>query len=153
VSTDLSIAREDPRQPEIAALVEALDQLMASLYPAESNHLLDLDELAEPEVTFLVGRMAGHAAACGAYRVFAPTTAEIKRMWVGTQHRGQGFGRQMLIAIEDHARSAGIRRLKLETGIRQEEAIGLYEAQGYSRCRPFADYKPDPLSIFMTKAL
>lgn len=152
-ATVVAIAKEDPRQPEVALLVGELDQLMASLYPAESNHLLDLDELAEPNVTFLVGRIGGRAIMCGAYRVFAPSTAEIKRMWVATHHRGQGLGRQMLTAIEAHARSAGVKRLKLETGVRQEEAMGLYGASGYARCRPFGDYKTDPLSVFMTKTL
>jgi putative acetyltransferase len=151
--SELSVRKEDPRQADVAALVQDLDQYLVALYPPESNHLLDLDELAEPEVTFLVGRVDGHAAACGAYRTFAPTTAEIKRMWVATHHRGQGLGRKMLEAIEEHARAAGIKRLKLETGIHQEEAIGLYRAAGYAPCRPFADYKPDPLSLFMTKSI
>jgi putative acetyltransferase len=150
---DLVVAKEDPRKPDVAALVHALDQYLIALYPPESNHLLDLDELAEPEVTFLVGRINGQAVACGAYVTFAATTAELKRMWVATHHRGQGLGRRMLEALEADARERGIKRLKLETGIHQEEAIGLYRAMGYVTIRPFGTYKPDPLSTFMTKAL
>ena len=46
-----------------------------------------------------------------------------------------------------------INRMSLETGIKQMEAIGLYRTSGYQDCPPFGSYKPDPLSLFMTKHL
>ncbi len=48
---------------------------------------------------------------------------------------------------------SGVHSLKLETGIHQPEAIGLYERFGFVRCEPFGDYAPDPLSLFMEKPL
>jgi len=49
------------------------------------------------------------------------------------------------------ARGAGL--LRLETGTRQPEAIGLYRATGYVEIQPFGSYRADPLSIFMEKRL
>jgi len=53
--------------------------------------------------------------------------------------------------LEREASKAGCTLLRLETGIHQIEAIGLYERSGYRRCGPFADYADDPLSVFMQK--
>jgi putative acetyltransferase len=41
----------------------------------------------------------------------------------------------------------------LETGVKSDEAIRLYRRLGYMDCGPFADYRPDPLSVFMVKSL
>ena len=67
--------------------------------------------------------------------------------------RGRGLARRLLAAIEREGRSQGLSVLRLETGIRQPEAIGLYEAVGFLRIPPFGDYAEDPLSIFMEKAV
>lgn len=147
------IAREPPRQPEVMALIAELDRLMASLYPAESNHLLDITALEQPDVRFMVARREGAAIGCGAYRVLAPGHGEIKRMFVSPQVRGTGAGRAILAHIEASARAEGLVRLSLETGIHQPEAIGLYRRAGYVECEPFADYRPDPLSLFMSRSI
>ncbi len=67
--------------------------------------------------------------------------------------RGLGIARRLLEALEARAKAAGIGVLRLETGIYQPEAIGLYERAGYVRRGPFSDYPDDPLSIFMEKRL
>ena len=53
------------------------------------------------------------------------------------------------------ARGRGLKRLSLETGSGAafEPAIALYRRYGFDDCAPFADYKPDPFSRFMTRAL
>lgn len=151
------LAPESPRQPEVMALVDALDAYQIPLYPIESHHGIDLDALCAPEVHFLVARDAeGHARACGAVLV-APVdgvmAGELKRMFVQPQQRGLGLGRALLDALEAHARSQGARRLYLETGCRQPEALGLYERAGFARIGPFGSYGEDPLSVFMVKEL
>jgi putative acetyltransferase len=78
---------------------------------------------------------------------------EVKRMYVAPAARGQGLGRQMLAAIEARAAGEGLELLRLETGIRQAEALGLYRASGYADCEPFGSYLADPLSVFMEKRL
>lgn len=150
---DIVIAREPPRQPEVAALVRELDRLMESLYPAESNHLLDMAVLEQPDIRFFVARRGGAAVGCGAYRVLDRRHGEIKRMFVSPSQRGTGLGRAILAHIETQARAERLERLSLETGILQPEALGLYRAAGYLDGNPFGGYRFDPLSAFMTKPL
>ena len=74
-------------------------------------------------------------------------------MWVDPTNRGTGLGRMLLEAVERSARAQGLSLLRLETGIHQPEALGLYRAAGYREIGPFGDYRPDPLSVFMAKPL
>ena len=74
-------------------------------------------------------------------------------MFVRPQARGLGIGRRLLAALEAHAVAAGLTVLRLETGVSQPEALGLYEGTGYKRRGPFGSYTADPLSVFMEKWL
>jgi putative acetyltransferase len=143
---------ESPRQDDVARLLSALDAYLEALYPPQSNHILSLDELCRSNVRFLVARRHGAALACGALVVEAGY-GEVKRMFVAPAARGQGLGRQILAAIEARAAGEGLALLRLETGIRQAEALGLYRASGYADCPPFGAYVADPLSVFMEKRL
>jgi putative acetyltransferase len=151
------INTESPNQPEVRSMLESLDAYCASLYPAESNHLMDIDALMKDDVLFLVARdVDGSAVGCAALvkrGTDGENYGELKRMFVDENKRGLGTGRKLLEHIGMFAAMAGVRELKLETGIHQPEAIGLYERSGFVRCEPFGEYKPDPLSIFMEKRL
>jgi putative acetyltransferase len=149
----IEVRQEDPRQPEVVALIEALDDFSKSLYPPESNHLLDIAALARPEVVFFVARQDGQAIGCGAFRLLDARHGEVKRMYVPHEARGRGLGRAILDTIEAEAKRRGVVRLSLETGIHNHEAINLYRRAGYMDCPPFANYKADPLSLFMTKEI
>lgn len=140
---------ESPDQPEVRALLERLDAYCASLYPAESNHLLDLASLQADGVLFLVARdVDGSAAGCVAL-VNRGGYGEVKRMFVDERKRGMGAARKLLEQIAMFARMSGLGLLRLETGIHQLDALSLYERFGFVRCAPFGDYAPDPLSVFM----
>jgi putative acetyltransferase len=149
----IRIAIENPDQAEVAALLEAGDAYMASLYPAESNHMLDIASLQRPEVTFLVARVDGRALGCGAVVSSGEGWAEIKRMFVSPAARGLKLGRRLLQEIETIASERGERLLRLETGAKQPEALGLYRSAGFVEIGPFGSYRPDPLSLFMEKSL
>jgi putative acetyltransferase len=149
----VSIAAESADQPEVRALLAQSDIYHSALYPAESNHLVDLTALTRPNVRFLVARRAGIAVGCGAVVLGAPGEAELKRMWVVAEARGLGVGSRILRALEVAANVEGARVLRLETGIRQPEALGLYRRHGYIECGPFGDYRADPLSTFFEKRL
>jgi putative acetyltransferase len=150
---ELRVSLEDPAQPEIIALLEDSERYSASLYPAESNHHLPLDALRAAHIRFLVARDgAGRAVGTGAL-VLCGVWAELKRMWVVPELRGKGVSRTMLQALEAKAREEGVRCLRLETGIENHAALALYERAGFTRCDPFGDYRPDPLSVFMQKQL
>jgi len=143
----------DPASPAARELIERLDSLMTSLYPAESNHLLSVEELRQPNVTFLTASVDGEVAGCGAFVNQGGEYAEIKRMFVSPEFRGLKLGRRILEEIENHARASGLDLARLETGIHQSEALLLYERAGYQHRGPFGDYSEDPLSIFMEKKL
>jgi putative acetyltransferase len=147
------IRQEDPAQPDVIELLRHGETYSASLYPPESNHHFPLDALRRPEVRFLVARDAeGKALATGAV-VLHDGWAEIKRMWVEEAVRGQGIARQVLDTLVAEAAGAGVDTLRLETGVVSHAALALYEKAGFQRREPFADYRPDPLSIFMERPL
>ena len=147
------IAQESPRQDEVAQLVADLDALMHALYPAESNHLLDLAALSGPDMRFFVARRDGRALGCGALRVDPAGWGEVKRMFVRPETRGAGIGRRILARVEEQARAERLTHLRLETGIRNPEAVALYRAAGFTERDAFGEYGPDPLSVFMEKTL
>jgi len=153
--TKLTISQEYPNQPDVIALLEASDHYHAALYPAESNHLVDIASLMAPNVRFLVARQEGYAVAgCGAIVLGtegAIKIAELKRMWVDPSTRGMGLGRKLLGSLETEAIREGATVVRLETGVSQPEALGLYRAAGYRERTPFGAYEEDPLSIFMEK--
>jgi len=135
-------------------MIAESDRYYADLYPAESNHLLAAESLLSANVSFFVARDAETICGFGAV-VATPPWGEIKRMYVATSARRRGIGRDILLAIERRARELKLKltQLRLETGVRQPEAIALYAAHGFMEIAPFGDYAPDPLSMFMEKSL
>ena len=114
---------------------------------------MDIASLMESGVVFLAARDAqARLLGCGAF-VARADYAEVKRMMVDPASRGQGVGGRLLAEIARRARAAGFASLKLETGISQPEAIGLYERDGFVYRPPFGAYQVDPLSLFMEKPL
>jgi putative acetyltransferase len=150
VALPLIVRRESPRQPEVLRLLAALDAYLESLYPPESNHLLDLESLCAPNMRFFVARRGADPVGCGALRV-AAGYGEVKRMFVAPEARGQNIGRAILRCIEDQAAREGLTLMRLETGIHQAAAHALYRSGGYTECAPFGEYRLDPLSVFMEK--
>lgn len=149
----LLIAPLDPEDPVALRLLALSDNYLASLYPAESNHLESASALKRPNVTFLGGSIDNEVVACGAAKILDDdgVYAEIKRLFVLDACRGRGIAGKMMIEIENRLRAAGIAVVRLETGIRQPAALALYSKLGYIERPPFGAYKPDPLSIFMEK--
>ena len=147
----LTVRPEPPDQPDVVALIEALDAQMTALYPPESNHLLDIAALSDPAVTFLVVRDGEEVVGCGALLRDARGWGEVKRMVVRPDRRGRGIGRRVLAELETIARDAWLPLLRLETGIHNTDALALYRGAGFVECAAFGDYKPDPLSVFMEK--
>ena len=150
----LSLAQENPAQHEVEQLLQQSDEHAASLYPPESNHLVDIDALSASNTRFFVARWDSRAVGCGAMVIDQDDdSAELKRMFVDPTVRGRGVARALLELIEEQARSLGLRRLLLETGVKSGEALTLYRRHGFSERGPFGNYGPDPLSVFMEKKL
>jgi putative acetyltransferase len=149
----IEIRIENPDQPEVAALLQLSDEYMATLYPAESNHMLDIASLKRDGVAFVVARVDGRVLGCGAVVDSGKGWAEIKRMFVSPAARGQRLGRRLLQTIEAIALERGATRLRLETGVKQPEALSLYQSAGFSEIGPFGGYSLDPHSVFMEKSI
>ncbi|WP_064710544.1 GNAT family N-acetyltransferase [Rhizobium bangladeshense] len=149
----VTIAQEPPRQEGVIRLLDLSDAYAGSLYPAESNHLVDLSSLEKPSVSFFVARNEGAIVGCCALVEAGDGTAEIKRMFVDPQARGLRIASGLMIALEAIAREKRLTAIRLETGIYQPEAIALYRKYGYREIEAFGTYLPDPLSLFMEKQL
>ena len=149
----LTVQIDDPGSPAVADLIQQLDGYMTALYPPESNHLLPIESLRRPNVTFLSARVNGQVVGCGAFVNQDGQYAEIKRMYVLPEFRGLKIGYRVLAELESLAQQSGLKFARLETGVAQPEAIRLYEKAGYQRRGPFGSYASDPLSIFMEKSL
>jgi putative acetyltransferase len=150
---DVTIQLELPDHPDVRDLLAASDAHAAALYPAESNHMYDVDSLQGSDVSFFVARLDGKALGCAALVKKSADYVEIKRMYVNQAARGSGLGKRLMGVLNDEARRLGANYLRLETGIHQPEAIALYRQGGFTNIGPFGDYKPDPLSVFMEKRL
>ena len=146
------VERADPREPAILNLLAASDVYSASLYPATSNHMLNVEALLQPRMHFYKAHRDGVAVATGGFWAHEDYV-EIKRVFVDPAARGLGVSKKLMQALEDAARALGIKIARLETGIYQPEALGLYRSIGYVDRGPFGDYKSDPMSVFMEKTL
>lgn len=150
----MRISLEPVRQPDVTQLIDELDAYQIPLYPIESHHGIDLDALSRPEVLFAVIRdPTGLAVGCGAVVLSADDGeyGELKRMYVRPANRGNGLAHRLLAFLEQAAHERGCTVFRLETGIRQPAALGLYAKAGYAFRGPFGGYGPDPLSVFMEK--
>jgi putative acetyltransferase len=149
----MRVSLESPDQPEVIALIAALDAYQATLYPAEACYTLDVATLAQAHVLFVVARDGeGGAVGCGAV-VLHSGYGEVKRMYVRPNARGQGVAGHILQVLESMASARGCTTLCLETGPFQKEALALYARHGYEACDPFGDYPEHPLSVFLRKRL
>jgi GNAT superfamily N-acetyltransferase len=90
---------------------------------------------------------------CGGLRRLSDSEGEIKRMYVRPESRGTGVSTAILRALEDHARGLGWRRLVLETGEAQPDAIRFYEREGFTRIPNFGYYVDSPISLCFAKLL
>jgi putative acetyltransferase len=151
--SQVTIVADDPAQPQVRQLIEALDAFLSSLYPPESNHLLPIDALRQPNVTFLTARLEEHVIGCGALVNHEGEYGELKRMFVLPEFRGLQVGRRILAELESRARESDLRLIRLETGVDQHNALALYENAGYRRIGPFGSFHEDPLCVYMEKHL
>lgn len=149
----VAITAERPDTPDAVGLILELEAHLEPLYPEASRHGLSVERLLADHVDFFVLRSDGAPAACGGILFVDGDYGEIKRMYVRPAFRGSGLGKRLLVHLADHARSRGVGRLRLETGIHQHEAIALYERMGFHRIPPFGPYTEDPLSLCFEKQL
>ena len=150
--SDGEIVRVGYGHPDALALIAAVQQEYVERYGGPDETPLDPLMFEPPDGSFFVGYAGGVAVASGAWRrsgVLAcgtTATAEVKRMYVAPAARGRGLARRMLAHLEADAAAHGAEAMVLETGLRQPEAMALYESAGYAPTLPFGYYRDAPLS-------
>ncbi|WP_151704612.1 GNAT family N-acetyltransferase [Nitrincola alkalilacustris] len=149
------IEKIDPNLPEVARLISLSDAYLAELYPAESNHLASIEDLQKPNAALFGCYIGDELVGCGAVRVMSDDGlyGEVKRLFVDERQRGKGLSSAILQRLEAHLQEQGVALARLEVGISQPEALGLYTRYGYQTRPPFGYYREDPYSIFMQKQL
>lgn len=128
------------------SLITALNAELSAIYPEPgANHFqLDAAETSEGRGAFLVVYRGETPVGCGALRLLDADTGELKRMYVSPSERGRGFGHLLVSALEAEAKALGIRRLVLETGLRQQAALALYQAAGFRQIPLYGEYLLSP---------
>jgi GNAT superfamily N-acetyltransferase len=113
-----------------------------------------LADFEPPAGCFLVLTVAGRTVAGGGFRRLDESTAELKRMWTDPAYRRRGLARRVLAVLETEAAARGYRRLRLETGLAQPEAVALYAATGWTRSADgYGRHRDSPRAVFFEKRL
>lgn len=137
------------RHPDAGRLIAEVQAEYVVRYGGEDDSHIEADQFDPPAGRFVVGYCDGVPAAIGGWRRipagqpdtgWADPAAELKRMYVVERMRGAGFARAMLAYLERSAAEHGIGWLLLETGLKQPEALALYESCGYAEVAPFGYY-------------
>jgi pyrrolidone-carboxylate peptidase/GNAT superfamily N-acetyltransferase len=156
----VTVRRHDFQDGVARALISALNAELSGRYPEEgaTHFRLDADEVAAGRGAFVVAFDGeGRPVGCGAVRRIAlgsgADAGEVKRMYVVPEARGRGVGAAVLAALEAEARALGLRRLVLETGERQPEALALYRRAGFADIPRFGAYLQSALSVCLGKTL
>jgi len=151
----MEIRRDFLEGPEVLRLLADHMAFAVATTPAKSRHALDVEGLRHPAITFWTMWEDGELLGCGALRELDASHGEIKSMHTVARHRGRGLARKMLDHLIAEAKTRGYRRLSLETGSVKAfaPAAALYRGAGFTECAPFAGYKADPNSLFLTLEL
>jgi GNAT superfamily N-acetyltransferase len=154
-NSDVTIERVDILSSTARDLILALNEELSGRYPEQGacHFRLDAQEVAEGRGAFLVAYRGERPIGCGAIRRIEEGVGELKRMYVCLEERCRGVGRAIVDALEEEAGKLRIKRLVLETGIRNPEAIALYERAGFRRIAAFGEYVGSPISVCMAKEI
>jgi GNAT superfamily N-acetyltransferase len=166
---DLEIKQTRFGAPAVRTLVAAAQADLAERYGEGDQNPVEAIEFDPPEGAFFVAYLGGEPVACGGWRTlshfaaardrartdgseiagteFAEDVAEIKRVYAVPTVRGTGVAAALLGALEDSARAHGMRRMVLETGHRQPEAISFYGKRGYQQIANYGYYKDEPTCL------
>ncbi|SFC60965.1 Acetyltransferase (GNAT) family protein [Nocardioides terrae] len=157
--SDLQIRRVPLHHPDVAALVERVQEFYVERYGSRDDDPTDEADFEAPLGAFFVGYVDGAPAVSGAWRVVddrrlgATRLAEVKRMYVVPELQRRGLARRMLAHLETTAAAAGMEALLLSTAVKQPEAIALYESSGYEPVEGFGYYGGGPLNRCYGKRL
>ena len=135
----IKLKRTDSAHQDFIALVRALDADLARRDGSDHSFYAQfnkIDKIKYVVVTYEDGKPVG----CGAIKEFAPGIMEVKRMYTLPESRGKGIATKVLDELEKWAAALGYEKCVLETGKKQQEAIGLYQKNGYRVIPNYGQY-------------
>jgi GNAT superfamily N-acetyltransferase len=146
------LSRTDSTNKDFIALVKELDADLA-VRDGEDHAFYDQFNKIDMIKFVVVLYVDGIAVACGAFKPYDESVVEIKRMYCKPEWRGNRFAAAILNELEKWAAELSYHSAILETGIKQHEAIRLYERYGYHRMENYGQYAGIKTSICMKRAI
>ena len=123
--------------------------------PEGSAHVLDIQGLKERSIRFWSLWEKEKLIGCGALKFLKKDHGEFKSIRIHDEFRNKGFGIKIIKHLIDEAKKLGIKRISIETGAGKffEPARKLFKKCNFIPCKPFAHYKDDENSIYLTKLI
>jgi GNAT superfamily N-acetyltransferase len=149
----MNLIRTHSANADFRALVVLLDAELAVRDGADHSFYAQFNKADSIRNVVLAYVAGDEPVGCGAFKEYSPGTAEIKRMFVRPEHRGRGVAVAVLAELEEWAAKLGYNNCILETGLKQPEAIRLYEKSGYTRIPNYGQYEGVENSVCMKKVL
>jgi GNAT superfamily N-acetyltransferase len=148
----MNIIRTHSDNADFRMLVELLDAELA-VRDGEDHSFYAQFNKVDAIRNVVVAYAGGEPVGCGAFKDYSPEAVEIKRMFVRGEHRGQGVAVAVLAELEKWAAELSYKECILETGLKQPEAIRLYEKSGYTRIPNYGQYEGLENSVCMKKMM
>ena len=128
---------------------------LRSVSPEGSAHVLDIEGLKDSSIKFWSLWENQELMGCGALKFLDKKHGEFKSIRVKDEFRKKGNGLIIIKHLIEEAKKLDIQKLSLETGsgIFFEPARKLFTICGFKPCDPFAHYKDDPNSCYMSKLI
>ena len=120
--------------------------------PEGSAHVLDIHGLKVPSIKFWSLWKDEKLIGCGALKFLDKEHGEFKSIRIHDDFRNQGHGTDVINHLINEAKKLKIKRLSIETGagIFFLPARKLFEKTGFTVCEPFAHYKKDINSVYLS---
>lgn len=137
---DIFLKEVDAQDKDLHGLIAKLDDELAEMYPQQGIFGVDFNDAYVKHMVFVVATMDQRPVGCGAVRPYDEESIELKRFFVDKSMRGKGIASKILRYLEEVCKTQGYRRIVLETGPKQPEAIALYKKFGYQEIELFGEY-------------
>ena len=142
-------------EPQVNKLLVKHFIELRSVSPEGSTHVLDIPGLKDPSIKFWSLWEEDELIGCGALKFISETHGEFKSIRITDKFRGKGFGIKIIKHLVSEAKKLKIKKLSVETGAGDFflPARKLFTKFGFKPCEPFAHYKEDINSVYMSLSI
>ena len=140
---------------EVNQLLKKHFKELRAASPEGRAHVLDIPGLMIPSIKFWSLWEESQLMGCGALKFLEKNHGEFKSIRIHDDFRGKGYGEKIINHLINEAKKLNINRISIETGSGDffAPARKLFENCGFKPCPPFAHYKEDVNSLYLTKLL